>query len=160
AFVIHQVIHPDVVLGDVLPGGGLSLSDAQVHIGWNTFIEALCQANFGPLPTRPCRTVFQTLIQRGERKIQNRGECEFVVEEIVDDMSRWIVPPKCFVEGTNGTKVEIHLLAEFTIDLVHMSIKLLEQLLEAVEHCVESSLISGKAGANEVFVRGGIAVLV
>ncbi len=70
-----------------------------------------------------------------------------------------IVAAEDFVEGKHRAEVEVELLAELAIDLVHVAVELLEQALEAVEHGVERGLIAGKVGADEVFERGGVAVV-
>ncbi len=70
-----------------------------------------------------------------------------------------VVTGEHFVEGKHRAEVEIGLLIELAINLVHVAIELFEQALKAVEHSVESSLVAGKICANEFLERGGITVI-
>ncbi len=105
-------MHPDVVFRDVLAGLRFGLRDAQVHIRGNALGEAFRQPHFGPLPARPRRAIFEALIERGQRKIQQHHEGEFVLEEIVDHVRGRIVTANNFVEGKHGAEIEIRSAGE------------------------------------------------
>ena len=145
------MVHPDVVLRDVLAGLGFGLSDTQVHLGGNPFGEGLRQPDFRPLPARPGRTIFEAFLKRGERKIQQHDKGQLVLEEIIGNVGRRIVAADNFVEGKHRAEIEIKLLAELAVDLVHVSAQLLQQMFQAVEHRIQRGLISGEIGAHEIF---------
>ncbi len=159
ALRIDEVVHPDVVLRDVLSGLCLCLRDCQVDVGWDALVETLREADFGPLPACPGGTVFQAFVERGEGEVQQDREGQFVVEEVIEDMRGRIVTGEYFVERKHRAEIEIGLLIELAIDLVHVAIELFEQALEAVEHGIERGLIAGEVGADEVFEHCRIAVV-
>ena len=144
---------------NILSGVGCGFRDSQVDIGGNAFVELLRQADFGPLAAAPARAVLQAIVERGQRKIEQHGEGELIVEEVVDHVCGGIVAAEGFVEGKHGAEIEIELLAEGAIDFVHVAAQLFEKQLEAVEHGVESGLITGEVGADEVFEGGGVTVV-
>src|SRR5206468_13022461 len=73
-------------------------------------------------------------------------------------MCRGIVPAEHLVEWKHRAKIEIHLLAELAIDLMHVAAELFEQALEAVEHGIERSLIAGEICADKFLECSSIAV--
>ncbi len=156
---IEQVVHPDVVFRNVLARLRLSLSDAQVHVRRNPLGEAFRQSHFRPLPARPCRPILETFVERGQRKIQQHHKSKFVLKQIIHDVRRRIIPADNFVKRKHRAEIEIHLLAEFAVDLVHVAAKLFQQFLQAVEHGVQRRLISRKVGAHEFFEDAGVAIL-
>ena len=135
------------------------LRDAQVHIRRNPLGEAFRQARFRPLPARPGWSIFETFVERGERKIQQHHESKFVLEEIIHHMRGRIVAANNFVKGKHGAEIEVQLLAELAVDLMHVSAELFQQALQAVEHRVQRGLISGEVGADEILERGRVAIL-
>ena len=84
ACVVEKVPHPDVVFRDILPGLSFSLRNRQVHIRRHALGKALGQADFSPLPSVPFRTILQSLLQRGEWKIQQHGEGQLVLKKIIE----------------------------------------------------------------------------
>src|SRR5208283_2689232 len=144
----EQVIHPEVVFGNVASGFRVGLPNGEVYVGGNTFGESLRQANFGPLPAAPVRTIFQALFERGEREIQQDGERQLVLKKIIEDVRRGIVASNDFIEGQHRAEVEIELLAELAVDLVHVAVELLEKTLEAIEHGIQRGLIAGEIRAR------------
>ena len=91
-------------------------------------------------------------------KFSKNRECEFVVEEIVDDVCGRIVAGEYLVEGKHRAEIEIGLLIELAADLVHVAVELFEHALETIEHGVESGLVAGEIGADEFLEGGGIAI--
>ena len=128
SLAVDQVVHPDVVVRDVLTGLRSRLRDAQVYIGWNSFGEALREACFGPLPARPRRPVLETLVERSQREIQQHHERKLVLKEIIQHVGGRIVAANNFVEWKHRAEVEVRLLAELPVDLMHVAAKLFQQL--------------------------------
>ena len=145
------MIHPDVVLRDILPGLRFGLGNGQADVSRHALRKTLRQACLCPLTAAPVGTVFQALIERSQRKIQQHRESQFVLEEIVEHMGRRIVAAEGFVERQDWAEVEVQLLAEFAIDLVHMAVELFQQPLIAVEHGIERGRIAGEVNPDEIF---------
>src|SRR5437899_12473450 len=74
-------------------------------------------------------------------------------------MCRGIVPAEHLVEWKHRAKIEIHLLAELAIDLMHVAAELFEQALKAAEHRVECRLIASEICADKFLECSSIAVL-
>ena len=91
-------------------------------------------------------------------KVQQHDEGQLVREKIIGDVRRRIVAAEDLVERKHRAQIEVGLLAELAVDLVHVAVELLEQALEAAEHGVERGLVAGKIGADEILERGGIPV--
>ena len=159
ALGIEQVVHPDVVLRDVLPGFGGGLGDSQVDLGWNALVKAFCEPDFGPLAVGPGGPLFQALVERGEGEVQQNRECQFVVEEIIKDVGGRVVASEDFVESEHRAQIEIGLLIKLAADFVHVAIELFEHVLETIKHGVEGGLVASKIGANEFLEHGGIAIV-
>src|SRR5450432_1432354 len=151
-------MHPDVVLRDVLSSFTAGLGDGEVDGGRDAFIKSLREPGFGPTPAIPSRAIFQTLVKSGQRKIQQHDKRQFVIKEIVDDVRGWIIAVENLVEGKYRAKVEIGLLIKLPADLVHVSVKLFEQILEASEHGVERGLITGEIRTDEILKRRRVAI--
>src|ERR1041385_1385449 len=74
-------------------------------------------------------------------------------------MRRWIISCKCLIDGKHRPEIQVHLLTKFPVDLVHVSGKLFQQILEAIEHRVQSRLIASEVRAYEIFVYPSIPVV-
>ena len=61
-------------------------------------------------------------------------------------------------KGQDRPPIQIQLLAELPVDLVHVAVELFEQALEAIEHGIEGGLVTGEVGADEILKFLGIAV--
>ena len=57
-----------------------------------------------------------------------------------------------------GAEVEVLLLAELAVDLMHVSLQLFQQALKAAEHGVERGLITGEVGADEILERSLVTI--
>ena len=156
--VIDQVIHPDVVAGNVVGGIGACLCDGQVHIGGDALGEALSQASLGPLPARPFRAEIDALFERGERKIQEHHKGELVLKEVVDHVRGRIVSAEKFVVRANRAEIQILLGCELAGNLVHVAVELFEQALVALEHRMNGLLVAGEVCAHESLEDGRIAI--
>ena len=73
-------------------------------------------------------------------------------------MSRRIVTTEDFVVRTDGSKIQVLLGRKLAGDLVHVTIELFEQALEAREHRVERFLVAGEVGAHKGLEGGRVAV--
>ena len=125
------------------------LRDTQVDICRNALGKAFRQPYLGPLPARPRRTFLETLVERGEREIEQHHEGEFVLKEIVENVGGGIVAGDNFVERKHRAEIEVRLLAELPVDLVHMAAQLFQQTLQAVEHRIQRGLVSGEVGREQ-----------
>ena len=152
------MVHPDVVLRNVLTGFGGGLRDGQVDLGWNALVKTFGEPDFGPLAAGPGGPLFQTFVERGEGEVQENGEGKLVVEEIVEEVGGRIVAGEDFVEREHRAQVEIGLLIKLAANFVHVAIELFEHALEAIEHGVESGLVAREIGANEFLEHGCIAI--
>src|SRR5262245_36056258 len=74
-------------------------------------------------------------------------------------MCRWIVSRECLIKGKDWPEIQIHLLTKFPVDLMHVPGKLFQQILEAIEHRVQSRLIASKVSADEILIHAGVPIL-
>ena len=151
---VEKVTHPNVVFRNVLPGFSFRLRNRQVHVRWHALGKTLGQTSFRPLPPVPFRAVFQSLLQRSERKIQQHSEGQLVLKEVIEHVRGRIVASEHFVERKHRTEIEVKLLAEFPINLVHVSVELFQQTLKTIEHSVQRGWIAGKVGTHKLFKDG------
>jgi len=69
-----------------------------------------------------------------------------------------VVAANDFVERKHWTKIKVRLLAELTVDLMHVAAQLFQQTLQAVEHRIQRGLVSREVGAHEVVESGCVAI--
>ncbi len=148
--VVHEVVHPDVVFGDVLLGFRGGSADREIHVGRDALGEPLGQPRFRPLAARPLFPVAQTLLERRQREVQKHGEGELVSEEVVGDVRRRIVAGERLVEGVDRPQVKVRLLAKVPPDLEHVPVERLQRELHPIEERVERLRIAGEARLHEV----------
>ncbi|HMH06326.1 MAG TPA: hypothetical protein VK579_06570 [Terriglobales bacterium] len=117
------------------------------------------QPDFSPLPARPGWTIFEALLKRGERKIQQHHKGQLILKEIIGDVSRWIIAADHFIQRKHRAKIKVELLAKLAIDFVHVSAQLLQHAFQPVEDGIKHGLISGEIGAHETFKSGGITIV-
>src|SRR5262249_16333327 len=133
--------------------------DRKVDVSGNALVKTLRQANFCPLAAAPAGAVFQPLIERGERKIQQDNKSQLVLKEIVNHARRRIVSAEDFIERKNWSGVQVHLIAEHAVDLMHVAVELFHHVLEAVERGVERGLVAGEVSAHEILECGRVAIV-
>ncbi len=68
--LVDEVVHPDVVLGDVLARLGAGPGDREVDLGGNALAKPVGQARLGPLPPRPSAALGELLLEREDLEIQ------------------------------------------------------------------------------------------
>ncbi len=145
ALVVDEVVHPDVVFGDVLIRHGARLCDGLVDLGGDALGEALGEPDLGPLPPRPLVALVEPLIERREREVEQHDEGELVLEEVVEHVRRRILPGEDLVERHDRPEIEVRLAPARERDLEHVTVELLEEILEPLEHLVERRLVPGEA---------------
>ena len=106
---IHDVVHPDVVPGDVARGVGVGLGIGEVHRRRDPLREPLRQPGFRPLPARPALALLQPLVEGGEGKVEEDHESELVGEQVVAQVSAGIVGGERLVEGLDRPDVQVRL---------------------------------------------------
>src|SRR5207253_11407673 len=139
----------NVVFRHVSPELSFRLRNRHVHARWHALGKTRGQTSFGPLPTVPFRTVVKSLLQRSKRKIQRHSESQLVLKKIIEHVRGRIVASEHFVERKYRTKIEVKLLAELTIDLVHVPLELFQQTLKTIEHSVQRCCVTRKVGAHK-----------
>ena len=123
ALLVHEVVHPDVVRGDVLGRVRLGLRDREIDARGNARREPVGEARFGPLTPRPGRTDPQLLLERVHGEVQERRERELVVEEVVREMRARLVARENLVEREDRPAVEVHVHAQLAARLAHVPVE-------------------------------------
>ena len=159
ALRVHEMVHPDVVFGDVLLGLAGGASDREVDLRRDALGESLRQPRLGPLPARPALSFGESLLECRQREVQEHGERELVGEEVVGDVRRGVVTCQRFVEGIDLPQVEVRLLAEVASDLVHVPVQRLERELHPVKQGIQSLRVAGEIRLDEAFEGRRVAVL-
>src|SRR5215813_7482089 len=89
--LVDEMMHPNVVLGDIAGAIRSRLRDREIHLRGNSFRESLCETSFSPLASRPVVAVSQSLLKRGQGKVQQHDEGELILKEIVGRVGGRIV---------------------------------------------------------------------
>jgi hypothetical protein len=124
----------------------------------NPLCKSLRQTDLGPLPARPSRAFCDAFLKRRKRKIQQDDKRRLIFEQIISDMRRRIITRRDFVQGKNGTQVQVSLLPKLTSNFVHVPIQLLEKMLQPLKERVQSRLIAREIGSNKGLEHLAIAV--
>ena len=151
ALLVHEMVHPDVVLGDVLRGGRRGLPDGQIHVGRDALGKPLGQARLRPLAARPPLALGQPLRKCRQREVQEHRERKLIGEEIVDDVRRRVVAGQRLVEREDRAQVEVRLPSEVAVDLEHVAVQRLQDEFHPLEERVESLRIRREIHADKVF---------
>ena len=157
--IVHQVIHPDVVLGYVLVCGGVCSGLFERHLGRHATGKPLSKTDFCPLATRPRFPLGQPLLQRREGEVEENYERELVREHVIADVRSRVVAGERLVEAVDRSEVEVGLPLEIEADLEHVTVQFLQKTLEADEHRIQGFRIAGEIVAHEVFELAARTVL-
>ena len=149
ALGIDQVVHPDVVLGDVGLALGRRRRDLLVHLRRDALGELLGQPRFGPLAPRPFPSFLQALFQRGHREVQQHDEPGLVGEQVLDQVRAGIIGREDSVDRQQRSHVQVHPVAQLPAHLVEIAAKLLEGVLEVLEALVERGRVGDEVVARE-----------
>ena len=155
---VDDVMHPDVVPGDVLRGVGVGFGGRNVHRRRNALRESLCEARFGPLAPCPLPALAQALVERGQGEVEKNHEGELVGEKVVAQVRAGIVRRQRLVEGAYRPDVEVRLAAQVAVDLVQMPVEGFEHELHAREKRVARRSVARVVIPNEGRERLGVAV--
>ena len=134
---VHDVVHPDVVLGDVELGVRRGLREALRDVGRDARLEPAREARLGPLPPRPRAALLDPLLERREREVQERDERDLLREEVLADVRRGLPRAEEPVDGQDRPRLDDGPAREVAPDLVHVPVQRLEVLLEALEEAVQ-----------------------
>ena len=145
----EQVVHPDVVPGDVAVARCAGASDLEAHGGRHALREPLREARLRPFPPCPVAAFPDPLVERRQGEIEQDDERELVREEIVGDVGSRVVARHDLVEGIHRAEIEIRLPAHEPSDLRPMSVYRLEHVLEPREHRVACHRVAGVVQADE-----------
>jgi hypothetical protein len=159
AAVVDQVVHPDVVLRDVLVRFRAHLRDLEVDLRRDALGEPLSEPGLGPLAARPAFAFRQTLFEGGQREVEQDDEGELVLEKVVGRVRGGVVSREGLVEGIDRSPVEVHLHPEVAVDLHHVSLEGLHRELHPLEQGVQRRGVSGEAPADELLEGLRVAVL-
>ncbi len=154
-----QVVHVDVVVGDVGLGLGVRLPDPLVRGGGHARLELLGEARLGPLPPRPAHALGHALLQRREREVQERDEGELVAEHVVGHVRRGAPRAQAAVEAGERPEIEIDAPPQIAAHRDEVAGDALLRGLEAVEHAVQLEASGHELGGHELREFGGGAVL-
>ena len=157
--LVEQVVHPNVVLRDVLRGFGGRFGDGEVDGSRDAFSEALRQTRLCPLAARPALALRQSLLESRQREVQKDREGELVREEVVDDVRGRVVAGEDFVEWIDRAQLEIRLSTKIPIDLQHVAVQGLQSEFHAGEKRVLSLLVAREMNSDELLEVGGVPVL-
>ena len=112
AVLVEQVVHPDVVGGDVAVGGGIGRRDLLRHVGRDALRIAVGEAGLGPLlrrPVRPSRN-FSSSVASG--KFSSTTNAILLAKKSSLTCAPRVVGREQLVVGLDGPEVEVGLPAE------------------------------------------------
>jgi hypothetical protein len=145
---VHDVVHPDVVLGDVELGVRRGLREPLRDVRRHARLKAAREARLGPLQPRPRAALFDPLLERGKREVQKRDERDLLREEVLADVGGGLPRAEEPVYGEDRPHLDHGPPREVAADLGHVPVQRLEVLLEAHEEAVQQLRIG-----REVLLR-------
>ena len=148
ALLIEQVVHPDVVFGDVelgLRGGG---RDPLLDVGRNTATESPGEPHFGPSPAAVVLSLFELLLERRQRKVEQCDESQLVLEKVLRDVSARVVSGEDRIDFQDRSDVEVGWPPQLPADLEQVTVELFEVGFETRKGLVQRVLIG-----DEMFLR-------
>ncbi len=148
---VDEVMHPDVVGGDVLVRLGAEPRGSQADVGRDALRERVGEFRLRPLPASPVISFLQTLVERGQWEVEEDGEGNLVREEVFIDVGAGAVSGQRLVEGLDRSEIEVRLAAQIAANLGYVAVDGLQHELHAVEERVERRLIAGEVRPYEVF---------
>ena len=76
------------------------------------------------------------------------------MKKVIQHVGGRVVASEYFVEGEHRAKIEVKLLAELSIHLVHVSVELFQKMFKTIEHCVQRCWSTREVGAHKLFKDG------
>ena len=157
---VDEVVHEDVVFGDVQPGRRLGGVAPRQHRRRHAPLERLRQAHLGPLPPRPLLALSEPLGERRQREVGERDERDLAGEEIVGEMGRRVELGSCACRARSPARGRARRAAGARAPSRGSGrAALLEHLLEADEHAVERAAGRRELLGDELLAIGLAAVL-
>jgi hypothetical protein len=156
---VEDVVHPEVVLGDVGLAGGDRTCDVLLYLGRDALGKAGREPGLGPLVARPPRAVPQALGERGHGEVEEHGEADLLGEQVLAQVRIRVVGREQLVDGSYGPEVEVGHAPELAGDFVQVAIDLLEGAFEPREESVQFRPTRDEVAARDLGEGAGIAIL-
>ena len=144
ALVVEQLSHHDIVVGDVVVGGGQLVGQLLVGRCRHTRREEVAQTGVSPLAAAPLGTHAVLLVEGIEGEVEHHHEGYLLLEHIVVEMSGWVETPEHLVECCGfGTH---HMEREFQVDadFVETAPKALKVGLQGLCHTPQGGGVGNK----------------